>query len=270
MSDAVGTVGGTEDAAREAGRGARIVVRVGILAYGLTHLLLAWLVLRVAFGDRGSRADQSGAFQAIAQTTAGRVLLWVLALGFVAVALWRVGEALGRAGGRVKDARGRLESAGMAVVFAALTVLAVRTAVSGSGGEGSQAAAAGLLGIPGGQWIVGAVGVGIVVVAGFITVNGFRCTFTDDMSLPLDPRARAVAVRTGQLGKVAKGLVTVLVGVLVVVAAVQFEPQRANGLDAALKTLAAQPFGVVLLVATAVGLVAFGVFCAFDARYHRV
>jgi drug/metabolite transporter (DMT)-like permease len=69
---------------------------------------------------------------------------------------------------------------------------------------------------------------------------------------------------------VAKGLVTVLVGVLVVVAAVQFEPQRANGLDAALKTLAAQPFGVVLLVATAVGLVAFGVFCAFDARYHRV
>jgi hypothetical protein len=35
--------------------------------------------------------------------------------------------------------------------------------------------------------------------------------------------------------------------VLVVVAAVQFDPSKANGLDPALKALAGQPFGMFLL-----------------------
>jgi hypothetical protein len=48
------------------------------------------------------------------------------------------------------------------------------------------------------------------------------------------------------------------------------QPQRAEGLDAALKTLAIQPFGPGLLVAVAVGLTSFGLLCFFDARYHRV
>jgi hypothetical protein len=56
----------------------------------------------------------------------------------------------------------------------------------------------------------------------------------------------------------------------VVLAAMQALPEEASGLDPALRTLAAQPYGVVLLVAIALGLAAFGVFCAFDARYHRV
>jgi hypothetical protein len=57
---------------------------------------------------------------------------------------------------------------------------------------------------------------------------------------------------------------------LVVVAAVRFDPSRANGLDPALKALAGQPFGTVLLVLVALGLAAYGVFCFFDAKYHRV
>ncbi len=61
-----------------------------------------------------------------------------------------------------------------------------------------------------------------------------------------------------------------LIGILVVVAAVQFDPAKANGLDAALKTLAGQPFGMFLLAIVALGLAAYGVFCFFDARYHRV
>jgi len=55
-----------------------------------------------------------------------------------------------------------------------------------------------------------------------------------------------------------------------VVAAVQFDPSKANGLDPALKTLAAQPFGMFLLVVVAIGLAAYGVFCFFDAKYHKV
>jgi hypothetical protein len=267
-SDAAGTV-------RQAARStpARVAVRVGILAYGVTHLLIAWLALQVAFGDPGQRTDQQGAFQTLAQGGAGRVLLWVLAIGFAAVALWRAGEAaagFSYRSSRKEEIFSRVASGAKAVIFAALTVLAVRTALGGSSGGGGQQAAAGVLGWPGGQWIVGLAGVVIVVVGVVTAKHGWEKTFTEDMTLPLDAHARQVAVRTGQIGTIAKGAVTALVGVLVVVAAVRFDPNQANGLDSALKTLAGQPFGPVLLVVVALGLAAFGVFCAFDARYHRV
>jgi hypothetical protein len=51
---------------------------------------------------------------------------------------------------------------------------------------------------------------------------------------------------------------------------VQFDASKANGLDPALKGLAGQPFGMILLAIVAVGLAAYGVFCFFDAKYHRV
>jgi hypothetical protein len=51
---------------------------------------------------------------------------------------------------------------------------------------------------------------------------------------------------------------------------VTYQPARAEGLDSALKTLANQPLGPVLLIAVAVGLASYGIFAFFDAHYHRV
>ena len=49
----------------------------------------------------------------------------------------------------------------------------------------------------------------------------------------------------------------------------QSQPDRATGLDVALKTLAAQSFGPALLFLIAAGLTAFALFTFFDARYRR-
>jgi Domain of Unknown Function (DUF1206) len=254
-------------------RPVKIGVRVGIGAYGVTHLLIALLALQVAFGNRGERADQTGAFQDLAQQPFGQVLLWVLVLGFVAVALWRLSEALwGYAyeSDTTKKVRKRLTSAGSAVVFVVLAVLAARTVAGGGGGSGQRGATAGVLGLPGGQFIVGAVGIGILVVGVVKIVQGYQKKFLEDMSTPSDRHARETLNRTGQFGSVAKGVTIALVGVLVVIAAVRFRPEEASGLDVALKTLADQPFGPYLLIVVAIGLASYGVFCFFDARYHRV
>jgi Domain of Unknown Function (DUF1206) len=268
MTDAAGT-------ARQVAKSEPVKVgaRIGLVAYGITYLLVAWLALHVAFGGGGQRTDQSGAFQTIAAQPFGRVLLWVLVVGFAAVALWRLEQTIFASAG-VQDSKEqikkRVESGARAALFIALAVLAARTAAGGGGSGGGQKAAAGVLGWPGGQFLVGLVGLVIVAVAAVKIKHGWQKKFLEDMNLPSDQHARQVVERLGQVGSVARGIALGLIGVLVVVAAVQFDPSKANGLDPALKSLAAQPFGMFLLAAVALGLAAYGVFCFFDAKYHRV
>ena len=60
---------------------------------GLLHLLIAYIVLRLAFGDAGN-ADQSGALGIFASSQGGRIVLWLAVIAFVAMALWRVAEVI--------------------------------------------------------------------------------------------------------------------------------------------------------------------------------
>jgi hypothetical protein len=158
-----------------------------------------------------------------------------------------------------------------AVVFTVLAVLATRVAVGSSAGTGGQGPTAGLLRLPGGQPIVLTIGTGMLVTGAVMIYRGWRLTFAEDMDLSRASRVgRACAVRTGQVGAMTKGIAVMIIGVLVGVAALTWQPARAEGLDAALKTLADQPFGPLLLIAVAIGLANFGVFAFFDAHYHRV
>ncbi len=61
-----------------------------------------------------------------------------------------------------------------------------------------------------------------------------------------------------------------MVGVLLVIAAATFDPDRSTGLDGAMRTLAGQPFGFVLLMVAAAGFAVFGVHCFFQSRYRKV
>ena len=101
----------------------------------------------------------------------------MIVLGFVAIALWRLGQAIWGyqyVSDHKKQLRKRATSAFKVVVFATLAVWAATTAAgSGSGGSGGQKATAGVLGLPGGQWIVGLVGLGIVVSGGNTTAVDF-------------------------------------------------------------------------------------------------
>ena len=57
-------------------------------------------------------------------------------------------------------------------------------------------------------------------------------------------------------------------GGLLSYATLTFDPQKAQGLDGALQTILAQPFGRFLLTAVALGFLAFGLFAILQARYR--
>jgi len=127
-----------------------------------------------------------------------------------------------------------------------------------------------ILSWPGGQIIVGAVAVGILAVAFGMGSRGVRRSFMQDLETQrLAPTTKTWVEVVGSIGFVAKGVAFGVVGGLVLTAAIEYNPKKAGGLDAALKTLAAQPFGVVLLVVVALGLAAYGIYCFIEGWYRK-
>jgi hypothetical protein len=71
------------------------------------------------------------------------------------------------------------------------------------------------------------------------------------------------------IGTAARGLVFVEVGILVLAAAITFDPNDARGVDGALKALAHRPYGPELLFIAAAGLMIFGLFGFAEARWRK-
>jgi hypothetical protein len=79
-----------------------------------------------------------------------------------------------------------------------------------------------------------------------------------------------VVVQLGRAGRIARGAAFALIGGLVIAAAVTYDAQKAQGLDGALKKLAAEPYGAWLLGLVALGLVAYGLHGLADSRLRRM
>ena len=275
-----GTGAGTSkaaDGARAAGqqlrrtRGYEVLVSVGLISFGVVHLLIAWIALQVAWGGGGDASEQ-GALRALARTDAGPVLLVVVAVGMLTLAVWQTAEAvLGH--GRVAEQRDeahrtrkRLSSVGRAVVYLLLGVSAFGLVTGArSSGDQEDSLTSRLLGVPLGRLLVLAVAAAILAVGISQVVRGVRHKFTEDLS---GDRTRAT-LALGTAGYVAKGVALAVVAGLVGYAATAYEPKRAGGLDAALRTVGSQPLGSVLLTLLALGFAAFGLYCFVWARNAR-
>ncbi|MEY9950852.1 DUF1206 domain-containing protein [Leifsonia sp. EB34] len=233
----------------------RVLTRVGLASIGLLHILIGVIALAVAAGAGGT-ADQSGALQAVASVPGGVFVLWLIVIGLVVLALWQLLVAVTAHGAGTK-----VVEVAKAVVYGALA--AVTISVSLGGGHNStgkqKSGSAHLLAVPGGAFVLGLIGLIVVVVGVVFIRNGVTNKFERDLKLPPDRWADAISV-LGRVGYIAKGIALLLVGGLVIFGAVTYDPSKATGLDGSLKTLASVPFGVVALIVIALGLIAYGLF----------
>jgi hypothetical protein len=259
----------------EGSKTAQVAGRLGMGCWGLVHLVVAYLAVRVAFGG-GQQADQKGALQQIGSTSIGQALLWVLAVGLFAFGLWQfmmaaVGYSWVPEKGR--RIRKKIGSGARGVVVLGLGYTAVRLVTgssSGSGDQKQQEFTARLLALPAGPFLVAVAAAAVLGVAIAAGVKGFKKSFRVDLDLDeLPAGTRNLVVWLGMAGYVAKGVVFAIIGILLGYAALRSDARQAGGLDKALRTLAAQPFGVALLVIVALGLAAFGVYCFAAARAHK-
>jgi Domain of Unknown Function (DUF1206) len=245
-------------------------VRIGLLAYGVMHILIGWLGLQLAFGDRAGAPDHHGALHILAQQSGGELLLWVTGLGLFVLAVWQVAEA---AWGHTTAEGGeravkRLASAGKVVLYGVLGYSAIKTATAGSSKSNEDSLTRKLLEQPAGQLIVVGVGVVIGVIAAALVKRGVTTSFRERLRPgALTGPSGTVIKRLGQVGYVAKGVAFAVLGGLFVWAGATYDADQAGGLDTALRTLLDESIGPWLLVVVAAGIVAFGLYCFAWARH---
>jgi hypothetical protein len=254
---------------------ARIGARTGYVISGVLHLLIAYIIVRIAIGS-GGEADQTGALGTIAGTTGGNIALWGAAVALGPLTLWRLAETiLGLHPGerRHRDPEdyrlgNRLKALGLAVVYTAVAVTAVQFALGSRKSSAAQNAelSARLMRSTHGKAILVVAGLVIISIGCYFAFKGASRKFCNDLTIS---PGRAITV-LGVSGYVAEGLVLAGAGVLVIIAAVHADPAKATGLDGAVKTLAQLPYGTVLIACAALGFAAYGCYSFALSRYSRM
>jgi Domain of Unknown Function (DUF1206) len=264
---------GTVHAGSSSRKGIAALAHFGLATRGFTYVVIGWLAFQIALGHKSHQANQRGALAEIAQKSAGLVLLWIVGIGFAAYALWRFVEAALGSPGEGRKAGPRLKAAARGVAYAALCVstFAFIAGTSRQGQDQKQSTlTARVMRHDFGRWLVGAVGVAVLVVGVVMIIDGARKKFEEQLrTSAMSPSTRRLVGRVGMVGTIARGIVFAVAGVLVIDAAVSFDPHKSRGLDGALRTLAAQPYGPWMLGALAVGLMAFGLYGFAEARWVR-
>jgi hypothetical protein len=265
--------------ALSAGRSTGFVwlVRAGFVARGLVYGVIGALALALAVGAAdGSATNQQGALSLIAAAPLGGVALAALAVGLLAYSVWQIGQAvLGRGleGGDRSEATERIGNLGSGVAYLGLFVLALKVLVGSRPDESSapRKAAAGVLGWPGGQWLVGLTGVVFVAVCVYLAYDGLTGGYLDDAKTEeMSPRVRRALDLLGRVGLAARAVVFALIGYFLIRTAIDYDPNKAIGVDGALRELARQTYGSWLLGLAAVGLLIFAAASLAEARYRRL
>lgn len=247
--------------------------RAGLIARGIVYGVIGVLSLKLALGIGGRITDQTGALKTIAHQPLGTVLLIIVAAGLAGYAIWQLAIAAVGLSGR-DGALDRLSAAFGGIGYGLLCLGAVKMlAGSGTGGGSGNPrhATAGVLGWPGGPFLVGAVGLVLIGVGLYQAYRGIAGTFLEESQThEMSPAVRRAFVALATFGHLARAVIFVLIGAGLITAAVDFSPRSAVGLDGALASLTHTSGGPFLLGAVAAGLIGFGLYSIADARYHRM
>lgn len=245
-------------------------IRLGLVAYGVVHLLVAFLAVQLALGHSSGKASSQGAMHELATKPFGVVLIWAVAVGMLLLVVWRLLEAAVGHHEEEGPKRWRLRagSLGKAVVYGAVGTSALKVATGAGSSSNGRTTTARLMDLPAGPWIVGLMGALIIGYGANQARRGLTEKFAENLSAEgRSGDAGATYLVLGKAGYLAKGLSVAVVGTLFGYAAVTHEPRKSGGLDEALRTVLAQPFGPYLLGAIAAGIACYGLFCFARARH---
>jgi hypothetical protein len=249
------------------------LARAGLVARGVVYAVIGILALKLAVGDGGKATNQQGALRTIADRPFGKTLLVLVAIGLAGYALWRlVRAALGHGPEQRDSGSDRIAALASGIAYTILCVTAVKILTGASTGSGTpKKATGGVLDWTGGTLLVAIAGVALIGVAGYQAHKGIDKRFLEDSKTEqMSHTVRRAFTALGVFGHIARAVVFTLIGYGLIRAAMDYDPDKAVGLDGALLKLANASYGPWVLGFVAAGLVGFAAYSVADARYRRV
>jgi hypothetical protein len=258
------------------------IARAGLVAHGIVEILLGSLAVLAAVHFGGGRiTDNHGAIETIGDGPFGNVLLIAVGVGLAGYALWQLARAIwdldhghdpDRGGARAIFRRiGYLLVAGGHVLLSITAFqLALGNGQASSEGDEARTLVARLVQHDLGQLLIGAVGVGVIVFGIAQVHKGITARFAKYLQQGWDRRDRKWAITFGRIGYVARGVVFGIVGLGLIQAARHASSSEVRDVGGALRELGSQPYGAILLVVVATGLVLHGVFMVLSAGLRRL
>ncbi len=253
------------------------LARFGYATKGVVYIIVGVLATLGAFRLGGRPTDAKGVFEEILSQPLGDVLLWAVVVGLAGYSLWRATQGIVNAEGKGGDAKG-LAIRGTyfmsGLIHAGLALSAIKTAVGSPGGDGDsdeRGLAARFLALPFGPLLVALAGAGLILFGLYQMYKGYKRKFRKHLEMREMGGAKAVWIsRIAQFGLAARGIVFGVMGVFLIRAAIDYNPQEAGGLGKALRALESQSFGPWVLAVVAAGLISYGIYMLVEARYHRI
>lgn len=249
------------------------IARFGLAARGVVYVAVGVLAARAAAGQGGRTTDARGAVRAVGFLDASGLVIFALAIGLVAYAVWRFVQAVSDLDAKGSSAKGLAVRAGYAA--SGLVYLGMGLGAGGFGvarkSSSMRALVSRAFAEPGGVWAVGIVGALVIGVGVWQFHKAWAAKFEEHLRLgAMTPDARRWSRRIGRFGLAARGVTFVIIGWFLVQAALHLNARIVRDLGGALRTLQQQEYGAWLLGIVALGLVSYGLLSFVDARYRRI
>lgn len=249
------------------------LARTGFAARGVTYGLIGVLAVLAAFTGGGGTTGQTGALRTLSDSTWGTILLILVGIGLFGYGLWRaVGAAmdLENQGTDKEGVAKRIAHFFAGLFYFGLAVYAfmlVFGAAGGSGGGGADGATAKLMSAPFGRVLVGIAGLIGLAAAAAQAKKALKEEYRERTRIP---DHRGWVNKLVKFGILARAVIFAIIGVFLIIAAIQADPSEARGVGGALDFLRGAVWGQILLALIGLGLVAFALFSFIQARYRHI
>ncbi len=250
----------------------RPLARLGYAARGLIYLVIGFFAALAAIGSGEAMGSQE-ALRTLMGTTTGSILTWVLTIGLVSYALWRLIQAIfdtddHGTGARGLAVRGGLVAAALTYGALALYTFSAARGAASSGDEGGGIAQT-LAGFVGSRWAATIIGAVLIGVAFAHFYKALKERYAPHFAAGPDKMRFIHPI--AKIGLIARGTVFGVAGFMLGLAAWRGNGDNdAPGSEDALQYIESLPGGIWLLAATGLGLIAFAAYSFLEAVYRRI
>ena len=255
------------------------LARFGFYTKGFLFLVIGILAILVATGQTsGGLADPTGALTMVAQAPFGKALLIIFIVGAIGHGVWNILRGAADVDNAGKDWRGIVRrviggGVGLFYLFLAWTAweIVLTTQVAVQNGTIQKTLTAIFLALPLGVIFVFLLGLVVIGAGVHECYSGVTGKFKENFRVyEIEGNGRRIITILGVLGFTARAVIFGLMGYFFIIAAIQFNPNEAIGIDGALLTLAQTYYGKALLFIAATGLIAHGILSLYEAHYRRI